>query len=75
MKANVKRKRRFPSILFGIVIVLLTLWLIVAASYLVIKMAAEKDGALPTLFGYQIACETDGQMEQIVPQGSALLVV
>lgn len=75
MKANVKRKRRFPSILFGIVIVLLTLWLIVAASYLVIKMVAEKDEALPTLFGYQIACETDGQMKQIVPQGSALLVV
>lgn len=75
MRASVKRKRRFPSILFGIVVVLLTLWLIVAASYLVLKMVAEKEGALPALFGYQIACETDGQMEQIVPQGSALLVV
>lgn len=69
-----RKKYRVLNAFFLIFVILITLWLVVSSAYLVLRTLAQKENKLPSLFGYQISVEMTGQMGEIVPNGSVVLV-
>lgn len=69
-----RKKYRVLNAFFLIFVLLITLWLVVSSAYLVLRTLAQKENKLPSLFGYQISVEMTGQMGEIVPNGSVVLV-
>ena len=69
-----RKKHRVLNAFFLIFVILITLWLVVSSAYLVLRTLAQKEQKLPSLFGYQISVEMTGRMEEIVPNGSVVLV-
>ena len=69
-----RKKYRVLNAFFLIFVILITLWLVVSSAYLVLRTLAQKENKLPSLFGYQISVEMTGQMGEVVPNGSVVLV-
>lgn len=69
-----QKKYRVLNAFFLIFVILITIWLVVSSAYLVLRTLAQKEQKLPSLFGYQISVEMTGQMGEVVPNGSVVLV-
>ncbi|MGI5896839.1 MAG: hypothetical protein ACOX6U_07755 [Oscillospiraceae bacterium] len=73
--SSAKKKHRFLNVLFTLVVTMVTIWLVVASAYLLLRTQAVQEGKLPAAFGYQISAEKEQGMGTVVPQGSAVLSV
>lgn len=73
--SSAKKKHRFLNVLFVLLVTIVTVWLVVASAYLVLRTLASQEGKLPAVFGYQISAETEQGMGNLVPQGSVVLSV
>lgn len=69
-----KKRHRVRSAFFLVFVVLITLWLVLASTYLILRTLALKEEKLPQMFGYQISVETTEKMGEVVPKGCAVLV-
>lgn len=70
-----RKKHRVLNAFFLVFVILITLWLVLSSGYLVLRTIASNEQKLPNLFGYQITAEMDGNMADVVPNGSVVLAV
>lgn len=69
-----RKKRRWPKVIRIFITAVLLLTVLLAASYLVLKIVADKNGTFPGLLGVEFATEMTDRMEPKIEQGSLLLM-
>lgn len=73
--AHVQRKRRkWPKVIRIFITAVLLFIVLLSASYLVLKIVADKNGTFPGLFGVEFATEMTERMEPKIEQGSFLIM-